>query len=149
MSSVLLFVHILAAGAWFGTNVVQTVMNRRMQGEPDDLAASWLRSTVRFGTRIYTPAAVLLLITGIWMVATNDAYEFEHAFAIIGVVMVVIGALLGARVFGPLGEHAATLRDEGKAVQAGPLYRRLQTFGVVDTVLLVVTIAAMVGRWGA
>lgn len=147
MASVLLFVHILAAGTWFGTNVVQALLNRRMQREPDEVAANWLRTTVAFGSRVYTPAAVLLLITGIWMIAINPAYDFENAFAIIGVVMVIIGAVLGARVFGPVGAAAAELREKGDA--ATSLYSRLQTFGAIDTALLTITIAAMVWRWGA
>lgn len=149
MQSVLLFVHILAASAWFGTNVVQAVLNRRMATEPDAVAAKWLRSTVLFGTRIYTPAAVLLLITGVWMVLINPAYGFGSGFVTIGFAMILVGALLGARVFGPLGEQAADLRDQGDAAGAEPLYQRLQTFGLVDTALLTVTIASMVWRWGA
>lgn len=148
MRSVLLFVHIVAAAAWFGTNVVQAVLNRRMAAEPDVVAAKWLRSTVLFGTRIYMPAAVLILITGVWMVIIDPLYGFGELFVTIGFGMVLVGAVLGARVFGPVGEQAAELREAGNSAAAQPLYRRLQTFGVIDSVLLTVTIAAMVGRWG-
>lgn len=149
MQTVLLFIHILAAAAWFGTNVVQAVLNRRMADEPDAVAAKWLRATVLFGTRIYTPAAVLLLITGVWMVIINPAYGFGAGFVTIGFAMVIVGAVLGARVFGPVGEQAAELREQGETDAAQPLYQRLQAFGLVDTTLLTVTIAAMVWRWGA
>ena len=149
MGSVLLFFHILAACAWWGTSVVQMLTNRRMERSSDEIAANWLRTVVSYGNSIYMPSAVVLLITGIWMVIINDAYEFESIFVVIGFVMVVIGAVFGARIFGPTSEQAADLREQGKASEAQPLYARLRTAGMVDGLLLTVTIAAMVGRWGA
>jgi len=149
MASVLLFVHILAAGAWFGASVVQMVTNRRMAASSDEVAATWLRTVVSYGNSIYLPSALLLLVTGVWMVLINDAYGFGNLFVTIGFVMVVIGAVFGARIFGPLSEQAADLREQGNSAEAQPLYVRLRTAGMIDGLLLTVTIAAMVGRWGA
>lgn len=149
MASALLFVHILAAGAWFGTSVVQMVTNRRMASSSDDVAAHWLRTVVSYGNWIYMPSALLLLITGVWMVLLNDAYGFGNLFVTIGFIMIVVGAVFGARIFGPLSEQAADLREQGKSAEAQPLYTRLRTAGMIDGLLLTVTIAAMVGRWGA
>ena len=61
MASVLLFIHILAACAWWGTSVVQMVTNRRMADSSDEIAANWLRTVVSYGNRIYMPSAVVLL----------------------------------------------------------------------------------------
>jgi hypothetical protein len=148
MNSVLLYIHIVAAGAWIGTNVVQAVTNDRMSKESDEVAAGWLNAVVRWGTVIYAPAAVLVLITGIWMVAiSNDLYRFESLFVVIGFGMVAIGVFFGTRIFGPLSLKAAGLREKGD--DAGQVYGRLRTFGLIDMILLLVTVAAMVGRWGA
>lgn len=149
MSSVLLFVHILAAGAWFGTSVTQMVTNRRMAESSDEVASNWLRTVVGFGNRIYLPSALILLVTGIWMVLIDDAYGFGNLFVTIGFLMVIVGAVFGARIFGPLSERAAELREHGNASEAQPLYSRLRVAGMVDGLLLTVTIASMVGRWGA
>ena len=148
MTSVLLYIHILAAGTWIGTNVVQAVTNDRMSKESDEVAVGWLNAVVRWGTVIYAPAAVLVLVTGIWLVAiSNDVYRFESPFVVIGFGMVVIGLYFGNRIFGPLNLKAAGLRAKGD--DAGRVYGRLRTFGLIDTILLLVTVAAMVGRWGA
>ena len=148
MTSVLLYIHILAAGAWIGTNVVQAVTSDRMSKESDEVAVGWLTAVVRWGTVIYAPAAVLVLVTGTWMVAiSNEVYRFESLFVVIGFGMVVIGLYFGNRIFGPLSLKAAGLRAKGE--DAGPVYRRLRTFGLIDMILLLITFAAMVGRWGA
>ena len=146
--TVLLFVHILAAGTWLGTNIVQAVTNNRMAQQEAAVASAWLLATVRWGRIIYTPSAIVLLITGIWMVViSNGVYEFENVFVVIGVAMVILGAVLGMRVFGPTGEQASALRLQGE--DATSLYTRLRTFGLIDSLALLLTIAAMVGRWGA
>lgn len=148
MTSVLLYIHILAAGAWIGTSVVQAVTNDRMSKESDEVAVGWLNAVVRWGTVIYAPAAVLVLVTGIWMVAiSNEVYRFESLFVVIGFGMVVIGVYFGNRIIGPLSLKAAGLRARGE--DAGPVYGRLRTFGLIDMILLLITFAAMVGRWGA
>lgn len=149
MASVLLFIHILAACAWWGTSAVQMVTNRRMAASSDQIAANWLRTVVSYGNTIYLPSAVLLLITGVWMVLIDDAYGFGNLFVTIGFAMVILGAVFGARIFGPLSERAAELREEGNSADAQPIYARLRTAGMVDGFLLTLTIAAMVGRWGA
>ena len=147
MTSVLLYIHILAAGAWIGTNVVQAVTSDRMSKESDEVAVGWLNAVVRWGTVIYAPAAVLVLVTGIWMVAiSNEVYRFESLFIVIGFGMVVLGLYFGNRIFGPLSLKAAGLRAQGE--DAGPVYARLRTFGLIDMTLLLITVAAMVGRWG-
>lgn len=148
MYTTLLVIHILAAGAWFGTNVVQFVVNPRVRTYPVDIGSWWLRRTVAFGTRIYTPAAIVLLITGVVMVIDNDLFEFSSGFVTIGFTMIIVGAGLGIFVFGPRGEAAAAAIEAGDEPEARRLTGSLAGFGALDTVLLVVTILAMTSKWG-
>lgn len=148
MYELALFLHVLAAGTWLGGNVSRFVLNRRFVEEGSGLA-TFLRGTVDMGTRQYTPAAIILLITGIWMVAENDVYGFSEAFVSVGFAMVIIGGVLGGTVFGPRGREAASLRDAGDEAGARAVENRLTAFGLLDTVLLVITIAAMVWSFGA
>lgn len=70
-----------------------------MSKESDEVAVGWLNAVVRWGTVIYAPAAVLVLDTGIWMVAiSNEVYRFESLFVVIGFGMVVIGVYFGNRI---------------------------------------------------
>lgn len=148
MYTTLLVIHILAAGAWFGTNMVQIAVNPKVRSLAPDIGSWWLRRTVAFGTRIYTPAAVVLLVTGVLMVIDSAVYEFSTTFVTIGFTMVAIGAALGILVFGPRGEAAAAAIESGDGAEAKRLTGTLAGFGALDTVLLVVTIVAMTSKWG-
>lgn len=148
MGEFLLFVHIVAAGSWLGASVTQFVVTPSLQKVGGAPAAAWMRQTVRMGTAIYTPAAVVLLITGFWMVIRESIYEFEQAFVAIGIVMVILGAVFGARVFGPGGRKVADLHEAGEIAKAGEAHQRLAMFGAIDSALLLFTIWAMVTRLG-
>ena len=61
----------------------------------------------------------------------------------------IVGGLIGARIFGPLGRKAADLHDSGDDRAAAAVERRLTMWGFIDTALVVVTIYAMVAKLGA
>ncbi len=111
MGTFLVFIHILAVTAWLGANVTQFIVTPAMQKTGGAPAAAWMRQTVRMGTRLYSPAAVLILVTGIWMVLRESLYEFEQAFVTVGIFVVIVGVVLGMRVFGPGGRDVAALHD--------------------------------------
>lgn len=149
MTELLLFLHILGAAAWFGTNVAQVALTASFRRETSPATAAYLRGTVALGTRLYTPASVLVLLTGIGLVLASDTYGFGAVFVIIGFLMVVAGTVLGTTVFGPQGRRAAALRDAGEEAGAVAVERRLAGFGMLDTLLLAFTIATMVWKLGA
>lgn len=149
MREVLLVIHILGAGTWLGANVTQLMVTPRLRDEGGAAAAAWMRSIHKMGTMLYTPAAVLLLITGVWLVIDSSVYDFEQVFVAIGVMMVIIGAVLGARVYGPKAESAAAAFQAGDDAAGSTIVARTSRVGAVETALLVTTIVAMVYRWGA
>ena len=150
MRTFLVVVHIVAAGAWIGANLTQVVVTPRVSKLGGAAAATWMRATVSMGRVLYTPAAILSLVTGFALVLrANSPYEFEQTFVVIGIAMVVVGAVLGARVFGPQGEHAAAAFDKGNDDGARQIVARLNAFSLLDSVLLVVTVWAMTAKWGA
>jgi hypothetical protein len=54
------------------------------------------------------PVGILVLGTGVGMVLSSEgAYRFEDLFVVIGVVVVIVGAVLGPAVFTPTGFKAA------------------------------------------
>ncbi len=62
--------------------------------------------------------------------------------------MVVLGAVLGMAVFAPQGRKAASLRQQGDDAGALAVERRLSVVGGVDTILVLIAVAAMVWKWG-
>lgn len=143
---VLLILHIAGAGTWLGTNVVQAIVPPIAARQSTELLAGWYRITSVMASRLYVPAAILILLTGVLMVLDSDAYGFGTLFVTIGFGMIVVGALLGQFVFGPGGDAAAEAAENGDAGAMRAAVARLTRFGVLDTILLLFTITAMVLR---
>ena len=90
MREILLIIHILGAGTWLGANVTQAVVTPKLRAQGGIAAAAWMKSIAMMGRVLYTPAAIIILVTGFWMVLDSDVYDFEQAFVVIGIVAVVI-----------------------------------------------------------
>lgn len=149
MTELLLWLHILAAAAWFGTGVASSIGDRMISSETAEARAAWYRVILRFGQLVYTPAAVLVLITGVLLVVDIPAYGFGSTFVSIGFLAVIVGAGLGMAVFGPKSREAAAALDNGDTTGAAAAIARIRQASLVDLLVLTVTIAAMVWNWGA
>lgn len=149
MRNALLIVHIAAAGAWLGANIVQIAGQRMMAARPPEARAAWYRVTGDLAGPVYIPAGVLLVVTGSWMVLTIDAYSFADAFVIIGLAVVVVGAILGNSVFSPRSEAAADALEAGDNSRLRDATSKLAIFGLLDTLLVLFAITVMVLRLGA
>ena len=112
-----------------------------------DATAGWYRVAGKLGTRLYMPASVLILITGILLVLQVDAYGFGTRFVTVGFAMIIIGAVLGIVVFEPGSEKVAAAIEAGDQGGIRQAVTRIAGFGAFDTLLLLLTIAAMVVRW--
>lgn len=148
METFLLTVHIIAVAAWLGTSVSQFVVTPAMQKIGGAPAAAWMRQTVRLARTVASPAAVLILITGVWMVLREAVFEFEQTFVTLGFLTVIVGMALGMRVFAPRGREIAALHDAGEDTRAGEARKKLTVFALAQTALVVVTIWAMVEKIG-
>jgi len=150
MSDFLLVLHIAGAGTWLGANIVQAVAPSMAFNQGGAVASGWYRIAARLSKVLYIPAAILIVVTGIFLVlASEGAYSFGSTFVASGFTMIVIGAVLGSFVFGPVSERAADAIEasDGAAIKATT--GRLATFGVIDTLLLLTTITVMVLKLGA
>lgn len=143
---ILLVLHIVGAGTWLGANIVQAVVPPRAARAGTAVLSGWYRLTGDLSTRLYIPAALLILLTGVLLVLDNPAYGFGSLFVTIGFGMIIVGALLGQFVFGPGGERAAQAVDSGDRAATRREVGRLTRYGVIDTLLLLFTITAMVLR---
>jgi hypothetical protein len=146
LRDILLVLHIAGAGTWFGANIVQAVVPSMALKQAGATASGWYRIAGRLSTVLYMPAAILILLTGVFLVLQSDVYDFGSLFVTIGLFTVVVGALLGAFVFGPVSKRAADAIDARDDTGAKAATGRLATFGVVDTLLVLATITVMVLR---
>ena len=149
LRDILLVLHIAGAGTWLGANIIQAIAPSMAAKHGAQAAAGWYRVAGSLSTRLYMPASIVILATGIWMVLISDAYSFGSLFVTIGFGMVVIGGLLGKFVFEPGSEEAAQAVESGDKGRIRSAAGRIAAFGTVDTLLLLFTITAMVLRLGA
>lgn len=145
---ILLVLHIAGAGTWLGANIMQAVVPPIAARQGVASLAGWYRTTSALSSRLYVPAAILVLITGVLMVLDSEVYGFGELFVTIGFGMIVVGALLGQFVFGPGGEDAARAVESEDQGAIRSAVGRITRFGLIDTLLLLFTITAMVLRLG-
>lgn len=146
---VLLIFHIAGAGTWLGANVVQAFIPPAAARIGVETLAGWYRLTAVMARHLYMPAAILILITGVLLVIESPAYGFGSTFVTIGFGMILVGALLGIFVFGPGGDATAKAVESGDQVVIRKAVARITRWGLIDTLLLVLTMTVMVIRLGA
>lgn len=145
---VLLVLHLVGVGTWLGANVIQAVLPPVAERSGSETLAWWYRTSSMLSGRLYMPAAILILLTGVLLVLQTDAYGFGTPFVTIGFAMVIVGAVLGMVVFAPGGREAASAIETSDRPGLQRAAGRLTRFGIMDTVLLLFTITAMVLRLG-
>lgn len=149
LRDVLLILHIAGAGTWLGANLVQTMAPRLAASHGPVVTAGWYRVAGRLSKPLYIPAGVLIVLTGVWMILISEAYSFTSVFVLIGLAVVIIGAVLGSVVFEPTSEAAARAIESGDESTSRGAIGKLSGFGVLDTLLVLFAIVVMVLRLGA
>ena len=113
-----------------------------------EVAAAWTRQTIFLGQRYYGPVGGLIGVTGVLLVLDGD-WSWSSGFIWVGVVVIVIGAVMGVAVFGPLAQRRAVALESGDTASADRTQRSIVGFALVDTALILLAIAAMVHKWQA
>jgi len=149
MTELMLFLHILGAGAWLGANLTRALVGPYLTRADNATSASWHRATVFIGRVVHTPAAIVVFVTGFGLVGLSDGvYEMTDPFVVVGILVVIVGAVLAMAIIGPNGRLIAAAFERGDTAQAASLSRRSGLVGWVDTALVVFAIFVMVTHWG-
>lgn len=144
MYNVLLWIHIVAAATWFGGALA--IMFLAPKVGTGDGGSKFYTAWVDMGRKIFSPAAVVVLATGIGMVI-DAGISFGATFVSIGFLAVIVGAGLGMGYYAPQGRKVVAALDAGE--DAGPITAKLRTFGLAELALLAFTIYAMTVMLGA
>ncbi len=144
--TLLLALHITAVGGWLGANFVQLVLTPRFAKGPIEAAAAWTRQIIWLGERYYIAVGVTIAVTGVLLVLDGD-WPWSSGFIWVGITVVVLGAVMGGAVFGPLAKQRAEALEAGDVPRADAAQSRMMPFAILDTVLILTAILAMVDKW--
>jgi uncharacterized membrane protein len=152
--NLVLFIHIAAAVAAFGGTLSYGLIQAFvMRPENRRHAAFWHHLQGELGKKVITPAATVVLIAGIYMVAAGN-YDFSDVFVSIGILIIVALLGLGGAFFSPQEARIAEIAQRdidaagtGEVVfsdEYGALGRRLMMVGIAANVLVLLAIFLMV-----
>lgn len=149
-NDLLLTLHILAAATWIGTALAVQVIGARMRpSTPDEVVDHFALDAEAVGKMLFGPAAVVLLLTGVGLVANKDlSWTSAWILAGIGALVVVLG--IGAAFLIPEGRRIAELAGTPghDPAEVRVRSRRRLLVARVDLLILIVAVADMVYRPG-
>jgi uncharacterized membrane protein len=143
--------HILMAITWVGGAISLQVLAIRVTGSDDPERLRSFSGDIEFvGTRIFTPASLILLGLGIWMVIDSPAWTFGQFWVLAALAMFAFSFVSGAFYLGPQsGKLKRMFEAEGaNAPGARAIIDRLFTVSRIELVLMVLIVFDMVLKPG-
>jgi uncharacterized membrane protein len=145
-----LYVHILSGVIWVGGAVYAQLLAYRASRSADhaDLPVV-ARHAAFLGTRVFMPAALLIIITGVVMVL--QAWSFGQLWIAVAVALWVLSAVLGGAYVGPrIASIGALFEKEGPESPAGrAILERVFLVSRLELVSFAIIIAMMIFKPGS
>jgi uncharacterized membrane protein len=141
----LLFVHVLAAAAWFGAALLSVVL-MELAVRAQDIA--WI---MRFGEYddtlakvLFIPSALLVLITGVALVFEGPWSFTDDGWVLAGIVLLAGIFALGLGTIVPAGKKLVALGSSGAPqAELQDQLRKLRLLSWLDVALLAVALFVM------
>jgi len=137
-------IHSLAAYVWLGsllgTLLATTIGSRKSISG----LINGARIMVRFSTMIGLPAAIILLVSGIWMIGTGNGPT--GTWVMLGFVAWLVAAVIGSAMQHPA---ARKMRKAKTETEAANYARRIALIGGAQIVVVVFAIWVMGAQLGS
>ena len=143
--NLMLLAHITSVAAWLGANILQLVIGPRLRARGGDVARQWAETGEFLGKRYYSVVGGLVLITGIGLVF-HGHWEWR-GFVLVGIGMVVVGAVTGVVGFDRLFKREVAARTSGDETAAKRAAHNITSLAFMDTFLVLLTMLTMIDRW--
>jgi uncharacterized membrane protein len=154
--NVVLFVHISAAIVAFGVTFVYPLIGAALSRPGNERhLAWWHRMEAEIGQKVITPAAVVILLAGIYL-AADGPFDFGSTFVSIGIVIVVVLLGLAGAFFAPTERRAAELAQRDVDAAGGgeitmsaeyqAVAKRIALVGAIANVLILIAVFLMVTK---
>jgi uncharacterized membrane protein len=91
------FIHITGAVIWVGGGLVLSVIGQRVRRSGDATILSEFARTLSYvGLRVFTPAVLAVLVTGVWLVFADQSGNFTQLWVVLALVAFAVAFLIGA-----------------------------------------------------
>jgi uncharacterized membrane protein len=95
-------IHVLAAVIWVGGAVaIHVLVYKAARAQDTERAAALGQDAEYLGQRVFFPAAVVILVFGIWMVIDQPAWAFGQFWILFGLMISILSAAVGMAYYGP------------------------------------------------
>lgn len=151
VDEMLLTLHILASATWIGAALALQVIAARMRPSTADAVVDrFALDAEAVGKMLFAPASVVLLITGVALVA-REHLEWTKPWILVGFGAFMVAAAIGGTFLIPEGRRIAELARESAhdAAEVRDRARRRFLVARVDLFILTVAVADMVFRPGS
>jgi uncharacterized membrane protein len=143
--SILLLIHVVAAIVAVGANLTYAIWFRAAGNDQDRLVFV-IRTVRMIDSRIANPAYIVLLVTGLLMVA-GGVVSLTAGWILVALGLYAATAVIGVALFSPairrqLAEAERDVTSESYRAAAA----RSTLLGIVTTVLVLVIVALMVTK---
>lgn len=148
----LLLIHILGAIVWLGGGFILAMLATRIARSSDPAeGASLARHGEWLGPRVFGPANIAVLATGLWLVGIEGEWTIGQLWIVLALIGFGISFLLGIFYYGPEGRRIGeAMRTEGPGgARTQALIRRNRTVSWLDLGVLFLLVADMVFKPGA
>jgi hypothetical protein len=142
----LLFLHIVGVAGWLGGGMYAFFTHSALVTMDTAAAGPALQRLKKVEDRFFGPVSGLVLLSGIGLVITSEAFGWGDAFVLIGLGAFVLSAILAATVGKRSSERLAEATSTGTDVGAALKTWRRGT--VWDLLILAVVIWAMIAKLG-
>jgi uncharacterized membrane protein len=130
--------HVAGAIVWLGGGLILSLLGARAR-QSGDLAVirEFARALSYVGLRVFTPAVLVVLVSGVWLVLVSSEWNFTQLWVLLAIGAFVVAFLIGAVYLSRCAiqlERAVTSTADLQAAREA-LGRWIAGYGVVLTIL--------------
>lgn len=137
-------IHSIAAYVWlgslFGSLIFATIQTRRA---PNGVLTGAM-AILRFSTRVGLPAAVILLIAGLWMVI-DGGVAGGSTWITVGFVLWLLAAVVGSALMHPAARRMRGAASDTEAIEYA---KRIVLIGGAEIIIVAIAIWVMGAKPG-
>jgi Predicted integral membrane protein (DUF2269) len=147
MRNALLFIHIVGVAAWLGGGAFSLISDSTAARLQPPAAAEALKTLEKRAGVYFGVAAGLVILSGIGLVLTSEAYGWSSTFVLIGLGAFVVSGIIQSTV--GKKNNSRLIEAATSGVDVEPAVKAWQRGSLWDFAILFVAIWAMITKIGA